>query len=108
MAHIPGLTIHDLDNRELLIYREQLESKRKQPLLAWLLWFFLGVFGGHRFYLGHTGIAVAMLLTLGGLGIWTLIDAFFIQKNLRQIETAVANAILSEIEMMRGRREQQD
>ena len=34
----------------------------------------LGVFGGHRFYVGRPGSAVAMILTLGGLGIWWLMD----------------------------------
>ena len=34
----------------------------------------LGGFGADRFYLGDTAYACAKLLTLGGLGIWTLID----------------------------------
>lgn len=59
------------------------QSSKKQGIVAWLLWLFLGALGGHRFYLGHTGIGIGMLLTLGGLGFWTLIDAFFINKNLR-------------------------
>lgn len=35
---------------------------------------FLGVNGVHRFYLGKIITGIVMLLTLGGLGIWTLID----------------------------------
>lgn len=30
------------------------EADRKSQLVAYLLWFFLGFFGAHRFYLGHT------------------------------------------------------
>ena len=35
---------------------------------------FLGLFGVHRFYTGHTGIGVVQLITLGGCGILTVID----------------------------------
>ncbi len=43
-----------------------------------LLCFFLGAFGIHRFYVGKIGTGILMLLTLGGLGIWALIDFIMI------------------------------
>jgi TM2 domain-containing membrane protein YozV len=46
------------------------KSRLAVTLLAW----FLGQFGAHRFYLEKWGTAILMLLTLGGLGIWALID----------------------------------
>lgn len=46
----------------------------KSRLAVTLFTFFLGEFGAHRFYLGKTGTAIAMLLTFGGLGIWALVD----------------------------------
>ncbi len=64
------------------------EGSRKKGIVAWLLWLFLGGFGGHRFYFGHTGYAVAMLLLNWlTLGLWALIDALFINRNLRRINT---------------------
>ena len=47
----------------------------KSKLTAGLLELFLGAFGAGRWYLGSNGVAIAQLLTCGGLGIWALIDA---------------------------------
>jgi TM2 domain-containing membrane protein YozV len=43
-----------------------------------LLCFFLGVLGIHRFYVGKIGTGILQLVTLGGLGIWTMIDFILI------------------------------
>lgn len=37
-----------------------------------------GICGVHRFYTGHIGIGIAQLLTIGGCGIWQLVDLIFI------------------------------
>ena len=50
----------------------------KEWLATFLLCWFLGIFGIHRFYTGHTGIGVAQLLTGGGCVIWVLIDLIMI------------------------------
>jgi TM2 domain-containing membrane protein YozV/ribosomal protein L40E len=46
------------------------KSRLAVTLLAW----FLGQLGIHRFYLGKIGTGILMILTLGGLGIWQIID----------------------------------
>ena len=43
-----------------------------------LLCFLFGVLGFHRFYVGKFGTGILQLFTLGGLGIWALIDFIMI------------------------------
>ncbi len=45
---------------------------------AFMLACLFGVFGAHRFYVGKTGTAILQLVTLGGLGVWMVIDAIII------------------------------
>ncbi|HLX90298.1 MAG TPA: TM2 domain-containing protein [Puia sp.] len=47
-------------------------------LTTLLLCFFLGAFGAHNFYTRKTTVAIIQLLTLGGCGIWTLVDFIMI------------------------------
>jgi TM2 domain-containing membrane protein YozV len=57
---------------------DQLAVSDKKRLVAFLLCFFLGAIGVHRFYVGKTGSGIAQLLTCGGVGIWALVDLIMI------------------------------
>jgi TM2 domain-containing membrane protein YozV len=54
------------------------KSRLITTLLCALPAYFFSVAGIHRFYLGKIGTGILMLLTLGGLGIWTLIDFIYV------------------------------
>lgn len=60
---------------------------QKKWLTAFILSLFLGVFGIDRFYLGKAGTGLLKLLTLGGFGLWALIDFILIaSKSMRGVE----------------------
>ena len=50
----------------------------KSFLVTWLLSWLLGVWGVDRFYLGKIGTGLLKLFTLGGLGVWVLIDLIMV------------------------------
>ena len=50
----------------------------KSRLVALLFCVLLGFFGVHRFYVGKIGTGILMVLTIGGFGIWALIDLILI------------------------------
>lgn len=57
---------------------QQEQKSEKNWVTMILLCFFLGSLGVHRFYAGKIGTGIVMLLTLGGFGIWTIIDFIII------------------------------
>jgi len=80
------------DTRVLMLF----EANKKTALVAYILWFFLGFFGAHNFYLGRIGVAVAQLilsLILVGLVItfvWVIVDAFLIPGWVRRQNNLLA------------------
>jgi TM2 domain-containing membrane protein YozV len=74
------------DARTLLLY----DANRKSAVIAYILWFFLGWFGAHNFYLGRKGVGIAqVLLTISLVGwlitvVWVLVDAFLIPGWVRR------------------------
>jgi hypothetical protein len=53
-------------------------APQKNFSTVWLLSLLLGVFGVDHFYLGKVGTGVVKLISLGGFGIWYIIDLIFI------------------------------
>lgn len=85
------------------------QVRKKETLVAFMLWWFLGMFGGHRFYLNRSGSGAAMLVTaivsiplcyicvgfisLFALAIWWIVDAFCLADWVQQYNQEVMNQI---------------
>lgn len=96
------LNKQDLTSKELQMLSLELEKRKKSLVVGWLLWFFLGGFGGHRYYAGKIKTGVAQTLTFGGLGFWALIDVFFINKMLHLKNEEIEAEILKEMALNRN------
>lgn len=90
--------VYDTDGltaQQMMLVDMELKNNRKDKTVVVLLWLFFAAFGAHRFYLGHIGYAVAMML-LGWitLFIWPLIDIILALKETdRMNEEARRHAI---------------
>nr|WP_263314529.1 TM2 domain-containing protein [Mammaliicoccus sp. Marseille-Q6498] len=87
----------------------QVANRSKSLGVSYLLWFFLGAIGAHRFYYGKTGSAIVILLltlftswwTFGIIVlIWLIIDAFLIPSWKRKHEHSIREQATSEVKMM--------
>lgn len=56
----------------------KVSTGNKDFITTWLLSLLLGGFGVDRFYLGKIGTGILKLITIGGFGIWWLIDLILV------------------------------
>lgn len=66
----------------------------KDPTTSLIISILAGTLGIDRFYIGDTGMGIGKLLTLGGCGIWAIVDYFMImgatrEKNMEAFQKAM-------------------
>ena len=73
----------------------RLEEQKKNAIIAYILWWFLGFFGAHRFYMGKSNAVTMLIITIvsfitmfivvGYIGIvamliWWILDGISLHK----------------------------
>lgn len=81
-----------------ILIETRIANETKSPAVAFALWFFLGIFSAHRFYLGKPLLAVLQIVSyvfVVGI-IWWLIDAFLINGMLREHQTKIRERLTNQ------------
>lgn len=92
-----------MDARELLLLDSEVKNQGKNIIVAYILWYFLGIFGAHRFYMRKTGSAIAQLIlsiTVIGLivsSIWWIVDAFILHTWVKEHNRSLENHLIDQI-----------
>ncbi|MFD1887071.1 TM2 domain-containing protein [Paenibacillus wenxiniae] len=92
-----------LDARELMLLESEVKTYGKNMVVAYVLWYFLGIFGAHRFYMGKIGTAVTQLilsLTFFGMAVtmvWWIVDAFLVHTWVKERNAYVESNIIDQI-----------
>ena len=69
-------TLESADNTTMVAYASDDDAKPRDKWVGVALWFFLGwPVAAHRWYYGKpVGWNILFILTIGGLGIWAIVD----------------------------------
>ncbi|MBB4567423.1 TM2 domain-containing protein [Rhizobium leucaenae] len=111
-----------LSTQEQILIEQRVTNEAKSVGAAYLLWFFLGTLGAHRFYLGRTGSGVAQLVLfvlgwlttflvigfalLAALGIWWIVDAFLISAMIAEQKEDIRQRLTNQALLMNQHAEQ--
>jgi len=94
----------NMDPQQLMVLETEVKNRGKDMVVGYLLWWFLGLFGAHRFYMGRTGSAIAMLvlsITLIGMiatWVWMIVDAFLLHTWIKEHNQRVEADVIQELQ----------
>ena len=72
-----------MDSNKLLAY----ESRKANPATVWFLFLFFGWSYGS---LDKVGLQILFYITLGGLGLWTLVRLFTLNGDIKEYNRRIA------------------
>lgn len=98
-----------LSTEEQLMISSEFDKNKKSKTIAYLLWLFVGCWGGHRFYAGDIGLGVGMIvvwlislfLFFIPIGIWVIVDAFLIGKRIDDLNAQIEARIIAKVRALK-------
>ena len=63
-----------------------MEKRINKHLFTWLGTFFFSSFGVDRFMRGQVGLGILKIVTIGGVGVWSLVDWIIALTKLGQYQ----------------------
>ena len=99
-AHIvhtvnPAVT-YEVDTVEYARFNEKYEQEEKSRIVMMVIWFFLGILGFHRFYIGDMKKGALLLFTVGGLIVGWLIDIVNIGPRVTEYNEELKKTLLEQ------------
>lgn len=74
-------------------FMTRFNAQARNPVVIFGFSLFLGYFGVDRFLLGQILLGILKLITIGGFGIWVLIDWFLIAGTTREKNLEIARLV---------------
>lgn len=75
-----------------------IEIEKKRTWIAYILWFFLGFWGVHKFYLGRIGWGILYFFTGGLFFVGWLIDMMTIPSQVRRANQLQLSRVFSQLQ----------
>ncbi len=79
----------DLNTQEFAILNSEFQRRKKSRLTLWLLWWFTGILGGHRYYLGNKGRAIAHTIVFIFCIIFSILWGAYITQTVTTMEDVI-------------------
>ena len=86
-----------LTELKMMVLTSEVEKRSPNKIVLWFLYMFGGIVGSHRIYLKDYLKGFLMFITLGGFGIWYILDFLTLEYQYKRRIDELELRILKEI-----------